>query len=267
MSVKIGHASIDENGKIRGGASGDQTGKEVCIRDYYAKGWNVVLRPKKSSIAEKSAAACEAGCHNPAVGYDQNQRNSFYNEAKKKNFDLSKVKTKCETDCSAFMTLCAVAGGVKKLQYTGNAPATSTMRKVFLDSGEYIALTDKKYLNSDEYLKRGDILLKEGHHTAMVLSNGSKAGVVTKVKEVATDVKENISKALNTDASTRYYGICSKSIKSLVDGLKAVGERDVSLAHRTRIAKANGISKYTGTVTQNTKLLNYLKKGQLIRVS
>ena len=31
--IKIGHASIDENGKITGGKAGDQTGKEVCIRN------------------------------------------------------------------------------------------------------------------------------------------------------------------------------------------------------------------------------------------
>ena len=35
MSVKIGHASIDENNKASGGKSGDQTGKEICIRNWY----------------------------------------------------------------------------------------------------------------------------------------------------------------------------------------------------------------------------------------
>ena len=31
MSVKIAHAVGDENGKARGGKSGDQTGKEVTL--------------------------------------------------------------------------------------------------------------------------------------------------------------------------------------------------------------------------------------------
>ena len=35
MSVKIGHASIDERGKARGGAAGDQTGREVYTRNWY----------------------------------------------------------------------------------------------------------------------------------------------------------------------------------------------------------------------------------------
>ena len=34
MAVKIGHASIDENGKAAGGKAGDQTGREVCVRDW-----------------------------------------------------------------------------------------------------------------------------------------------------------------------------------------------------------------------------------------
>ena len=35
MSVMIGHASIDENGKARGGVAGDQTKREVCTRTWY----------------------------------------------------------------------------------------------------------------------------------------------------------------------------------------------------------------------------------------
>lgn len=31
----IGHASIDENGQIAGGEVGDQTGREICTREWY----------------------------------------------------------------------------------------------------------------------------------------------------------------------------------------------------------------------------------------
>lgn len=174
MSVKIGHASLDEHGHISGGVAGDQTGREVYTRDWYPKNYTVCLRPKTKELAEGSAQACEKGCANNKIGYDQNQRNSLNSEAKKVNYNLSKVG-KCETDCSAFMTVCAIAGGAN-IAYTSNAPTTSTMRKVFAESGSYEVLTDKKYLASDEYLKRGDVLVCEGHHTVMVLSNGSKAG-------------------------------------------------------------------------------------------
>ena len=173
MSVRIGHASIDENKRISGGKSGDQTGKEVCTRSWYNGGWTLVLRPKTRALAEKSAKACEKGCANNKIGYDQNQRNTLYTQAKKVNYDLSKITVACETDCSAFMTVCAIAGGAD-ITYGSNAPATSTMKARFLESKDYNVFTDSKYLTSDKYLKRGDILVKPGSHTVMVLEDGTK---------------------------------------------------------------------------------------------
>lgn len=43
---QIVHASINENGRAAGGKSGDQTGREICVRSYYkySKGWDKVLR-------------------------------------------------------------------------------------------------------------------------------------------------------------------------------------------------------------------------------
>lgn len=45
-SNKIVHASINEKGTVIGGKTGDQTGKEICIRDYYeySGGWDAHLR-------------------------------------------------------------------------------------------------------------------------------------------------------------------------------------------------------------------------------
>lgn len=146
MSVKIGHASIDERGKASGGKAGDQTGKEVCTRQWYKKGWQYCLRPKSATVAERSAAACEAACANDSIGYDQSQRNTLHNLAKANNYKLSAVG-KCETDCSALMTVCAIAGGVTELEHTGNAPTTSTMVAKFKASGAYDVLTADRYLS------------------------------------------------------------------------------------------------------------------------
>jgi nucleoid-associated protein YgaU len=38
------HASINEKGTVTGGVPGDQTGKEICVRTYYNKPWNCILR-------------------------------------------------------------------------------------------------------------------------------------------------------------------------------------------------------------------------------
>ena len=175
MAIKIGHASYDENSKASGGKAGDQTQKEVCTRTWYSSPWDVVLRPKSAALAEKSAKACEAACANPKIGYDQGSRNTLYRYAKLVNFDLAKVTDECECDCSSLMHVCAIAGGAK-LTYGINGFWTGNMVDGIMASGDYEKLTDAKYLTSDAYLKRGDILIRTSGHTAMALENGSKAG-------------------------------------------------------------------------------------------
>lgn len=178
MSIRIGHASIDENGKAHGGAAGDQNGKEVCIRQWYNKPWAVVLRPKDPAVAEGMAQAMEAACANNCIGYNQYKRNTLNTEAKKVDYDLSKIETLCECDCSSLMAVCAKAAGVDIPYTNGNAPRTSTMQSVYTGTGAFEVLTDPKYLESDTYLKRGDVLLKPASHTAMALDDGAGAAVV-----------------------------------------------------------------------------------------
>lgn len=174
MSVKIGHARYGESGSTNQKA-GDSTGREVCIGTWYSmdSAKSYVLRPKTRTLAEAQAQACEAGCANNHIGYDMANRNTMHTQAKKVSYNLAEIETDCETDCSAFMTACAIAAGVTDLEYTGNAPTTSTMRTKFEETGKYEVLTDKKYLTSSKYLVRGDITVKPGSHTFMVLSNGS----------------------------------------------------------------------------------------------
>lgn len=177
MSVKIGHSSIDENGKAHGGQAGDQTNKEICTRSWYKSSWHTVLRPIDETIAEKMANACEAGCFNKNIGYDQYQRNTLRTQAKAVDWDLSKITVPCECDCSSFMSVCAECAGID-IPYNGNnAPTTSTMVSAFNSTGEFKVLQESKYLTSDDYLKLGDILVKNGH-TVMVLEDGAKAKVI-----------------------------------------------------------------------------------------
>lgn len=175
MSVKIGHASIGEDG-IKNNKAGDQTNKEVCTRSWYASTWHTVLRPIDPEVAEKMAVACEAGCANKNVGYDQWNRNTLHAQAEAVGWDLSKITVPCECDCSSFMTVDAECAGIDIPYNNGNAPTTSTMVSAFKSTGEFKVLQETKYLTSDEYLKRGDVLVKKGH-TVMVLENGSKADV------------------------------------------------------------------------------------------
>ena len=195
MTVRIGHASIAENGKASGGTSGDQTGKEVVIRDWYNKPWNVLLRPVRPELAEESAVACEEACANPNIGYDQGGRNTLYAKAKAVQFDISAITDPCECDCSSLMHVCAIAGGAN-MTYGSNGHTTRTMVREFVNSGDYVKLTGSEYLSSSKLLKRGDILVKEGSHTAMVLNNGTDVVVEPPVVNLPLE-----------DDATVYYSV------------------------------------------------------------
>lgn len=185
MAIRIGHASIDENRKATGGTPGDQTGKEVCVRNWYNGGWAYVARAKDNAVAEKISATCEAACNNPNIGYCQGHRNSLMTQAKTVNYDLAKITTPCEADCSSLVSVC-VRAAINRDSWAGNAPTTRTLKTALIATGAFEIITDSKYLKSSDYLKRGDILCNPGKHTVMVLDTGAKAGNVSDPDTVAT---------------------------------------------------------------------------------
>lgn len=168
MAVLLGHALMDENRKASGGKAGDSTNREVSTVSWFDSDWNNLLRPLEEAVAEKLSVCMEQACTNNKIGYDQLQRTTLYTQAVKTGYDLSKITTACECDCSSLVAVCILAAGIKinKDIYTGN------MASAILNTGKFKLLTDKKYLREDSYLKRGDILLCEGSHCAVVLSDG-----------------------------------------------------------------------------------------------
>ena len=176
MAVKIGHASIDENGKAQNGSAGDQTGREVCTRDWYNKPWTSVIRPKSATVAEKIATAMEQACANNNIGYDQSQRTTLFAQAKANSWNLSKITVRCETDCSALVAVVVNCAGipVSKDIYTGNE------LQALKATDKFNIYTSADYISNDNKLKRGDILLGKGH-TAVVLSDGASQKPITEV--------------------------------------------------------------------------------------
>lgn len=71
--------------------------------------------------------------------------------------------------------------------------------------------------------------------------------------------------AQTTTTTSNYYPKYTGTSGSITQALAAVGEKDTSYAHRTKIAKANNITGYTGTSAQNTKMVTLLKSGKLIK--
>lgn len=170
--VRVGSARHDENGKLKGGKAGDQTGHEVETQKWYkhSKGW-VVIRPKSAEDREKIARNMEYACANDNIGYDQSQNTTLFAEAKKVGFDCSKVKTKCETDCSRLVRVCLWYAGIQVGGfYTGDQV------EVLEKTGRFDILRTARYTDSPDYLLRGDILVtKTTGHTVVVLDDGPKA--------------------------------------------------------------------------------------------
>ena len=100
---------------------------------------------------------------------------------------------------------------------------------------EPIAVTSKTELFN------GDVLVtKTKGHTVVVVSGNPRRG-------------------------NAYYPKYEGASGSIITALAAVGEKDTSKAHRAKIAAANGITNYEYTAAQNTKMVNRLKKGKLIK--
>lgn len=235
MGILIGSARIDEHGKITGGAKGDQKQTstpdykgEVSMQPFYyhSKGW-FILRPISPDVAMRIAASMITACNNPKIGYNQNERLGVV-----KNGTDSKVYTNC--DCSSLVRQCVKeASGIDVGNFTTvNAPSVLENSGLFEKRKAYI---------KGMTLYTGDVLCTK--------TKGHIVAVTSGAARVADD--------------TKFYPVFVGTTTSITAALSAVGETDTSYAHRTKIAKKNGIKTYSGTAEQNTLLLNLLKQGKL----
>lgn len=188
MAGYIAHASIDENGKTKGGNAGDQTGKEVCIRTWYSKPWNQFFHIENEKVRKQFGNNMIDIAKNNNVGYDQNQRNTLLTQAKKVNFDFTKISTKCECDCSSCVTTALLGAiytvlGVEAYQralavmvVSGNCATTSTFkaRVTKLTDVKVTCYTSSTYTGSTTNAVFGDIYNKAGSHIVCYIADGNK---------------------------------------------------------------------------------------------
>ena len=233
-NITIGSARHDENGKLNG-ACGDQLQKgsgndfkgEVSMQDFYVHklGWDVI-RFNDESFRHKCAERMVAACNNPNIGYSQAQNIKILK-------DGIDSKKKTNTDCSKLIREIFI-------EVTGDDPGdftTANEKKVLEATGLVTSFRFKKR----EDLKTGDILVscKKGHTAVIVLAN--------------------------EEPEREYYPAYSGKGTSIVSALQTVGENDASMAHRKKIAAANGVENYEGSIKQNLKLVALIKAGKLIK--
>ena len=205
----ISNSGSDENGRATGGKAGDQTGNEWTIRGWYNRPWNCVLRYPDTTVANKISELAIKAARNDKIGYNQNNRTSYWLLLRSAGYDPSKITTACDADCSAGVIANVKAVGyllgIPKLQniwatYTGN------MRQAFYEAGFQI-LSGNKFLTSPDYLLPGDILLNDVHHTATCVSRGSKAAATS-----SSNTTQTSSTTINT-TSGKWTGVVQADTK------------------------------------------------------
>lgn len=181
----ISNCGHDENNRYKGGKAGDQTGGEWALIKWYNRPWKCVLRHPDAKVRKMISDMATAAAKNNKIGYDQNERNTFWQHLKASDYDPAKITVVCEADCSsgvaAIVKAAGYRSGIQKLKevsiycYTGNLRAA-------LKAAGFEVLTESKYLTGDAYLLEGDILLNDSCHTAINVTTGAKASGGTKGK-------------------------------------------------------------------------------------
>lgn len=242
MAIMIGHASIDENGKIQGGKVGDQTGKEVCTRSYYvhSKGW-YLLRPKDVAHAIAIAEAMFRACNNAYIGYDQGNRLGVIKYG-------TRTKTKTECDCSSLVRQCVIEATGKD---PGNFTTSNEVAKL-----EATGLFEKAVaVTSSTVLYDGDILVtKTKGHTVIVVSGNARKQKTT--ASTTTIVKAGQQHAIN------FTGV-----KIAVDGIVGPETRKMKarvLQHAMNLDYGKTIAEDGDFKTKSKQKLgsHYVRKGE-----
>ena len=174
----ISNSGSDENKQYHGGKAGDQTGKEWQLRSWYKRPWTTVLRWPDIDVGTLLAQLAIDAALNDKIGYDQYQRDTFWKEVQKVGYLPKNIKTACEEDCTAGVNgIVHCAAYLLDIKALKDIPETGirsgNMRKYYKAAG-FKVLTDSKYVNGDDYLLPGDILLYDNHHAATNITKGKK---------------------------------------------------------------------------------------------
>lgn len=224
VKVKIGHAVTGENG-LKGNKPGNQTGIETRTEDWSysiipSSGyhWKYVIRAKDHDLARAIAKHMKEICSNDKIGYDQNEPDctTLYDEAKKKDWDITAVKKKCETTCSCAVSVCLNAEGVKVPKLWN----TSNMKKDLMKTDLFECFETKDYTKSSKKLMTGDILIVPGKHTAVVIESDNPftyklTYLDEEGKTKVTEIEENKYVRINPNNSSEPTSLKMDSDKDI----------------------------------------------------
>lgn len=153
---------------------------ELNIVDFYG-GWKMVFRAKNPDVAERIAYMIEGAVLNgDHIGYGQASLASDGGKYPREGVfdalfqmsdpDTRKINTLCNCDCSSLVGACVYGASPALYIPELRTMWTGTERDILMGTGAFIELTDPLLLELGTGLKRGDIMLKEGH-TAVAIDS------------------------------------------------------------------------------------------------
>lgn len=205
----VSNCGGDENGRLWGGAAGDQTGREYKVCEWSYWGQTLVYRHPDARVRETIAELARQAAENDNIGYDQSQRLTFYWALQRAGWHPSDIDERVEADCSASTGAIIVATGhllnVQSLLDYDYTVSTHYMADE-LETAGFRRIGGPKYTSTDDYLLAGDISLKPGYHVNIAVTNGDLAS-----REIGDEM---------TEADfTRIKSIIHQEVASAVDSV------------------------------------------------
>ena len=185
--VRVSNCGHDENGRYAGGKAGDQTGGEYCLKPWYSRPWDYIIRWRDEELGNLFADLAIEAALNDRIGYDQgtagnsSDRYTFWKQMQVAGWRPSNIKAACEADCSeSTIVLIRAVGhlkGIKELQEC-NATYTGNMMNYFRSvvGKKYFVVLQGAYLTDPGLARRGDINLNVAHHVNVTVDNGENTG-------------------------------------------------------------------------------------------
>lgn len=244
----LSNSGHDERGGYSGGRAGDQSGTEWYICPWYqyavGSGWEYMIRHPNREIGKLiSDLACEAAA-NDNIGYDQNERYSFWGCLPEAGYHPANINRTCEADCSAGVAaIVKCVGMLTGNRLLANVSAdcyTGNIRRALENAG-FEVYTNRKYLDSPDYLLPGDFLLKEGWHICTNVTAGSAVDPEEGEDELVAEIyrKARLDKVFRK-AVYRYVGIDNLPVRC------APGDAAPLNPAWPYLSKNNGVIVYCG---------------------
>lgn len=167
--MKIVHAVSNEHGSVRGGAKGDQTGREIRVDKWYDRkssgGWTCYLEPLDGMVAHRAQKIAQILAKNDTFGYDQVDRWSGLHAYKAQDGRAG------DFDCSSLVISCYILAGLElpAKGYSGD------IVKRFTATGKFRAHYDDAHLTTDKLATAGGVYVAEKKHVCIIIDEEDAA--------------------------------------------------------------------------------------------